>query len=254
MNTRSLLISTALTGAVLAGSVVTGVNTTYATDLEPVDECRKDIALKLSGQVNRAVLYADNGEVDDTFFVDNDNSSTRLRVRAVGDVTCDFKVGAQIEVQFESNSSAAIRFDQSGDAGPNNFTERKLEVWFDSEMWGRLWLGQGDTASNGTSEVDLSGTSVIAYSAVEDFAGGLEFENGQRIGAAFSNYDGLSRDDRVRYDTPTLPASSCRRPSPTTMNGTWRCASPGSFGGHRVAAAVSYVDGDRDKGFPPTTR
>jgi len=34
--------------------------------------------------------------------------------------------------------------------------------------WGKAWLGQGDTASNGTSEVDLSGTDVAAYSSVGD--------------------------------------------------------------------------------------
>jgi len=45
----------------------------------------------------------------------------------------------------------------NSEAGPNNFTERKLEIYFDSKRLGRLWLGQGDTASNGTSEVDLSG-------------------------------------------------------------------------------------------------
>jgi len=43
----------------------------------------------------------------------------------------------------------------NSEAGPNNFTERKLEIYFDSKRLGRLWLGQGDTASNGTSEVDL---------------------------------------------------------------------------------------------------
>ena len=244
MRTKFLLM-----GSVFLGSIAAVTSNARAADYEPVDECRKDISLKFSGQVNRAVLWADNGEVDDTFFVDNDNSSTRLRAVAGGRINCDLKVGAQIEVQFESNSSAAVRFDQGGDPGPNNFTERKLEVWFDSEMWGRLWLGQGDTASNGTSEVDLSGTSVIAYSAVEDLAGGLEFENGQRIGGSFSNYDGLSRDDRIRYDTPKI--AGFQLSTSFTDDNEWDIALrfAQKFEGHKFAAAISYVDGDRDKGF-----
>jgi hypothetical protein len=111
-------------------------------------------------------------------------------------------------VQFESNSTAAIRIDQDGSAGPNNFTERKLEFYVDSKRLGRLWVGQGDTASNGTSEVDLSGTAVVAYSGIGDMAGGIAFSDGgvlgPRINQGFTNMDGLSRDDRVRYDTPSF--------------------------------------------------
>ncbi len=245
MRAKSLLMSTALVGVV----AMAGASQAHAADKDPIDECREDIALKISGQVNRAFLYADNGVVDDFFHVDNDNSSTRLRARAVGRVSCDFKVGAQIEVQFESNSSSQVRFKQSGQAGPNNFTERKLEIWFDSETWGRLWLGQGDTASNGTSEVDLSKTGVIGYSGIEDMAGGLEFENGVRISQAFNNYDGLSRTDRVRYDTPTI--AGFKLSTSWTDDNEWDVALrfAQGFNGHKFAAAVSYVDGERGQGF-----
>ena len=247
MRAKSLLM-----GSALVGAAAIGASDTQAADYgPPVDECNKEIALKISGQVNRAFLYAENGQVDDFFFVDNDNSSTRLRFRAIGDVTCDFKVGAQIEVQFESNTSSGVRFDQSGQGGAtnNNFTERKLEVWFDSKTWGRLWLGQGDTASNGTSEVDLSKTGVIAYSGIADLAGGLEFENGVRIRNVFSNFDGLSRTDRVRYDTPTF--GGFKLSTSITDDEEWDIALrfAQKFNGHKFAAAIAYADGDRAQGF-----
>ena len=62
-------------------------------------------------------------------------------------------------------------------------------------------------ASDGTSEVDLSGTDVAAYSSVGDVGGGFEFQKngvgtGISVGGSRSNFDGLSRKDRVRYDTP----------------------------------------------------
>ena len=246
MRAKSLMATTALMGAAfMAGAS----DQALAADKDPVDECRKDIALTVSGQVNRAFLYADNGVVDDFFFVDNDNSSTRLRFRAIGRINCDLKVGAQVEVQFESNTSSGIRFKQSGQAGANNFTERKLEVWFDSETWGRLWLGQGDTASNGISEIDLSKTGVIAYSGIEDFAGGLEFENGVRIRSVFDNFDGLSRVDRVRYDTPTI--AGFQLSSSWTEDNEWDIALryAQKFNGHKFAAGVAYYDGERGQGF-----
>ncbi len=235
--------------SVALATVIFSPGQAHAVDMDPVDECREDIALKISGQVNRAFLYADNGVVDDFFHVDNDNSSTRLRARATGQVDCDFEIGAQIEVQFESNSSADVRFKQSGQASANNFTERKLEIWFDSEAWGTLWLGQGDTASNGTSEVDLSKTGVIGYSGIGDMAGGLEFENGVRIKSVFDNMDGLSRTDRVRYDTPTFAGFQIS--GSWTDDNEWDVALrfARAFGGHKFAAAASYVDGERGQGF-----
>ncbi len=176
-----------------------------------------NVELTLSGQVNRAVLFAEDGTGGRVYHVDNDNSSTRVRLVGKGRFDEDFSVGAQVEVQFESNSSATVNQLSDEGVGPNNFTERKLEVWFESKRFGTLWLGQGDTASNGTSEVDLSGTGVIGYSAVEDMAGGLLFARtdivagvnppavslaNPTIGRAYTNMDGLSRDDRIRYDTP----------------------------------------------------
>lgn len=246
MRAKSLMATTALMGAAFMAG---GSGQALAADKDPVDECRKDIALTVSGQVNRAFLYADNGVVDDFFFVDNDHSSTRVRFRAIGRINCDLKVGAQLEVQFESNSSASIRFKQRGQASANNFTERKLEVWFDSETWGRLWLGQGDTASNGVSEVDLSKTDIVGFSSVPDLAGGLEFENGVRIGSVFSNFDGLSRVDRVRYDTPTIAGFMLS--SSWTDDNEWDIALryAQKFNGHKFAAAVGYYDGERGQGF-----
>jgi hypothetical protein len=56
------------------------------------------VKLTVSGQVNRGVLFVDNGDTSDIFHVDNDNSSTRLRFVGTGTLTEDVTVGSQIEV------------------------------------------------------------------------------------------------------------------------------------------------------------
>jgi hypothetical protein len=224
-----------------------------AKDLPPkvARSGKPGVKLTVSGQVNRGVLFADDGAKTHTVHVDNDNSSTRVRFVGVGQMTEDFKVGAQVEVQFESNSTAAVnQFNERG-VGPNNFTERKLEVYFDSKTFGRLWLGQGDTASNGTSEVDLSGVSVISKSAINELAGGFIFNRSglpqpivtdPTIGRSFSNLDGLSRDDRARYDTPKW--NGFQLSTSAIANGRWDVA--GRFAGKladvKIAAAVAYWD------------
>jgi predicted porin len=167
------------------------------------------VDFKISGQINRAVLWGDNGNEDDVKFVDNDNSSTRFRFTGSNDFDEVWKVGIVWEVQMESNSSADTGIDigQNGDVGGTSFTERKIEFYVDHKNLGRVWLGQGDTASNGTSEVDLSGTDVVNYSSIEDMNGGFNFRDDDdniitSIGSAYNNFDGFSRRDRIRYDTP----------------------------------------------------
>lgn len=167
------------------------------------------VRVSLSGQVNRGVLFTDDGDRTDAFFVDNDNSSTRIRILGEADYDEMTRIGTNIEVQFESNSTADVSQRNKRNVGNDNFTQRKLELYVDNKQFGRITLGQGDTASNTTSEQDLSGTTVIGYSGVTDFAGGLFLRDSKtnqlsnlRINNVTSNLDGLSRDDRIRYDSP----------------------------------------------------
>ena len=173
---------------------------------------------KVSGQVNRAVLWGDNGNNDDVKFVDNENSSTRFRFTGSNEFDENWKVGFKWENQMESNSSiddddndgngfGDLDIGENGDLGDVTFTERHMDIYFEHSKFGKLSLGQGDTASNGTSEVDLSGTTVVNYSSIEDLAGAFYFRTDDdvvitSISSAYSNFDGFSRRDRIRYDTP----------------------------------------------------
>jgi hypothetical protein len=228
--------------------------TTGITPNKPaVTSGKAGVKLAVSGQANRGVLYANNGDDAQFFHVDNDNSSTRVRWIGIGQFDENNQVGAQIEVQFESNSTAAIRIDQDGPAGPNNFTERKLEVWGDNKTFGRLWVGQGDTASNGTSEQDLSRTDVVGYSGIADMAGGIAFSGraglGPRINQAFSNLDGLSRDDRVRYDTPKFHGFQFS--TSVLERNDWDAAARyrGDISGTKVVGAVAFADATERRNF-----
>jgi hypothetical protein len=86
-----------------------------------------------------------------------------------------------------------------------------LDLWVDAKAFGKFSLGYGSTASDGTSEMDLSGTGVIGYSSIADMAGGqLFFDKATGIlsdtpiNAAYSNMDGLGREERIRYDSPSF--------------------------------------------------
>jgi hypothetical protein len=171
------------------------------------------VGLKIYGQVNRAMLYANDGNNSDVYHVDNDSSSTRIGLTGSVQATKDLAIGTKIEVQFESNSTGDVNQSQNtATISSNSFTERHLDLWFDHKQFGKLSLGQGSTASDGTSESDLSGTSLIGYASVSDIAGGISFATSgtgattgnPTIGTVYSDMDGLSRDDRIRYDAPSM--------------------------------------------------
>ncbi len=211
------------------------------------------VSVKIYGQVNRGVLYVNDGENKEFFHVDNDNSSTRIGLLGSAKLNDDFSVGTKIEVQFESNSTANVSQDNKSGVGPNNFTERHLDLFFKSETFGKLSLGQGDTASNGTSEVDLSGTSVIGYAGVGDMAGGMKFfdQNTNALsdvtvgGGFLSDMDGLSRRDRVRYDTPAFAGFTVSGSATEREQQDVALRYSGKFPWFKLAGAAAYANTDK---------
>lgn len=211
--------------------------------------------IKISGQINRAVLYADDGVLDGLHHVDNDNSSTRLRISGEAGLTPSLLVGARYELQYESNSSADFTIDQDTASIKNNsFTERRIEAYFKHKRFGTLWLGQGDTASNQTSEKDISGTRVASYSEIGAMGRSLQFRDANTheqtdnsIGNVFSNFDGLSRTDRLRYDTPSLGGLTLS--SSLADNDSWDIAGhyKRKIGSLKIAGGLAYANpGHRD--------
>ena len=77
------------------------------------------------------------------------------------DIGNGMKVGFNWEWQNSQNPSGAGPSARTSTSVTGK-TMRKAEVWF-SGGWGKLSLGQGDGAGNGTTEVDLSDTWNVAY-------------------------------------------------------------------------------------------
>ncbi len=172
------------------------------------------VSLKLYGHANRAYMFADDGNSSDHYFVDNKNSSSRMGALAKAQVTDDLSFGARFEIEYDSNASNKVNQEDKnpGDAGNgNSIDERWIDAQITSKKFGKLYLGKGSTASDTTSEVDLSGTSVVTYSAINKFAGGIRFYDNEtntlsstNVSDAFDNFDGLARRSRLRYDSPTF--------------------------------------------------
>ncbi len=201
----------------------------------------RKVSVKLSGQVNRGILWWDDGEDSDVYFVDVENSNSRFRITGSATISPGRTAGFRIEADWfiQNNSSTVANCNNtdfvgascralantignsvsnspygtgdSGEAEAGQVTDmRWTEVWLKDETLGKLSLGKGDTASNGTSEVDLSGTSVAQYAGMGDVGGAFQFRtagggfSGVSLGDVYNQLDGLSRRNRIRYDTPSF--------------------------------------------------
>jgi hypothetical protein len=99
--------------------------------------------------------------------------------------------------------------DQNTEETDDVFEQRWTEISLTSKRFGKLSLGKGFTASYGITSSDLSRTTVIATSTIVDTAAGMLFRQKSddsltdlRVAYAFSDFNGLSRKNRLRIDTP----------------------------------------------------
>ena len=165
--------------------------------------------LSINGFVNRMVSIIDDGKNTEAYFVDNDNSESRVNVVGTANINDDLTLGSRIELAIAPNKSGNIN--QNSQEADNIFTQRWTEASLLSKRFGKLSVGKGNVAAFGAAAVDLSRTGLISYSSIVDTAGGMFFRQKSddaltdvRIGNAYSNFDGLLRQNRVRYDTPTF--------------------------------------------------
>lgn len=187
------------------------VATSQKTDRLPaVTTTQARVKLALSGQVNRAVNVVNDGSGTDAYFVDSNVSNSRVRFVGTAMVNDDTTLGSRIEIAIAPDESS--RISQNVQTGGDFFNQRWAEVSVNSKKYGIVSLGKGDTASNNSAEVDLSKTDIIQNSSIADIASGMLFrERGgkqilttTKLADTFNNRDGLSRQSRLRYDTPSL--------------------------------------------------
>jgi hypothetical protein len=196
------------------------------TPAAPVSSGGNRVTLTLSGQVDRALLYGNDGHNSNLRQVDNNNSSTRFRIVGEAQPRADTVGGMNLEVEIRPNSSANQTLTQNlpQPASAVTPTIRQAEVYAGNPQYGEVRLGFGSTASYLSTEVDISGTAVATYQIVSDYDGGFAFRQkgaalvpggtggafvlspansyGPAVASVFASFDGLSRDVRIRYDTP----------------------------------------------------
>ena len=222
-----------------------------------------DSYIEFYGQLNKGLLVFDDGGSTLGYFpVDNANSSSRAGIRLYGENGEGWSLGGNLEWEWNPYSTDNVNQLNRDDFDWDSHLLRKAEAYLASEEFGKLWLGQGSMASDGSAEYDLSGTDVVGYSLVADMAGGPFFHMDDGLlssvkgNDAFTNFDGLSRKLRVRYDTPSfagfsLATSVGTQVVPTETDVTvWDVAAryENTLDDFKVSGAIAYSEpGDDQK-------
>ena len=214
------------------------------------------------GQINKGILVFDDGESTLGYGpVDNGNSSSRIGIRLYGVVGPGWSAGGNVEWEWNPYSTTNVDQLNRDDYDWETNLLRKAEGYVTSETLGKLWLGQGSMASDASAEVDLSGTTVVGYSLISDMAGGpfLRTDDGDlsgvRVKDAFTNFDGLGRKFRIRYDTPSyagfsLAASVGKQMVPERVDDTvWDIAAryDNTIDDFKISGAIAYSEPSVDQ-------
>lgn len=208
-----------------------------------------NVNVSLYGQFNPAALYVNNGDSSKLYVVDNVHSQSRLGLRARVDTASGWQVGGRFEFGISGNASTDVNNWYTESASEEFFKLRWAEISFTRDSYGKFSLGKGDSASNSTAEIDMSGTAVAMQDKTLWMASGTLWYDGSsdllselEVREIYNGFDGLSRTDRIRYDTPEFGGFSLAGSysSGDAFDGSvWYSR---EFSGTRVAAALGVAN------------
>ena len=180
------------------------------------------VDFKISGHVNRALFVVDKDLADEAMngtkaqVADNGGSSTRVRVTGSTEMEGGNRVGIQWEYQA-SGSGVSLRHANIQYSGG----------------FGKITIGQGSEAGDGSAYSDTTGVFGIGHGAgtSSDFS----------LGSYFGSLDAGGRTDMVRYDTPSLGPVSAAASVGNGDSVSGRLKLSSEFGGTTFGAQLATL-------------
>ncbi|RIA47446.1 porin-like protein [Dichotomicrobium thermohalophilum] len=165
------------------------------------------VSVQLYGQVNRALMFWDDGVDSDVYEVDGDGSGTRIGVRGSGALMSGVEAGYRLEWELQTNDSSDVsQFNHEGDGVKDGIALRQANVYLDGSF-GRVTLGQQSSALDGVAQVNLGGTFAVPDST--SVGGFLIRDDNENVTPGFTWGDVIfdgdgGRNNGIRYDSPSL--------------------------------------------------
>ncbi len=225
-------------GVLLAtlAAVAVGISTTRAADLgqsccaeleERIAELdantarkgNRKVKLTISGHMNQALLFWDDGASSDTYIVTNENKRTRFRFTGDAKITDGVKAGYRLEIGVRSANGRRVNQNDATAVDGGGLDLMHSWWWLESKALGKVSLGQTPMSAEGVTELTLANTvDIVKYSDVEDSGGGFFLRRDGVAGQPglsslqffrLINNSGVQsgegfRRNGVRYETPAI--------------------------------------------------
>ncbi len=139
----------------------------------------RKVSLQLYGQVSQSVLFWNDGDEQNVYVLENNNTKNRLGVRGSAKINSDWSAGYQIELQIRSGrSSSANQFPLATTQGATitAFNTQSVSLRFanwnlKSNTYGTLTVGRQTDVTIGTSSVNLVNADGYAGPTGAGYAG-----------------------------------------------------------------------------------
>jgi predicted porin len=209
--------------------------------------------IRIYGQLNRAVMFWDDGKKSSAYAVDNQTSSSRLGLVGKHEMLGDLSTGYRIEIDSRVTSSSKVSSgDAWGDLSEGAVQLRHAYWYVDDRKFGRLTFGQQSPASDDVTLINLgSQMNDAALHYNNNFSIWLNLGSGLNTdlkwGQIAHNVDSL-RGLFVRYDTPVMGGAILS--AAAGEDGVWDVAARYQADWHpfRFAVGVGYME-NQDQRF-----
>lgn len=178
----------------------------------------RKVSVKLSGHVNKMLLFWDDGINDDVYVVDNSNSDTAFRMHGFAHINPSLSAGFNIEISVLSADSSSV--DARIDGLPNENRDGILDLetanfHLKHERLGKITLGRAAPSIDDIITIDLSSNPIAGpdpswstnFRLVRPHGtfgcNGAACRTGLATQAIVPGLDSPS-GDLIRYDLPSL--------------------------------------------------
>ena len=123
----------------------------------------RKVSVKLSGHVNKMLLFWDDGINDDVYVVDNSDSESNFKLQGFAHVSPSITAGFQIEVDLLSADSFSV--DDRIDGAPNENRDGILildvaSIHFSHKRLGKITLGRDSPSTDDILTLDLASNPI----------------------------------------------------------------------------------------------
>ena len=276
--------STVLAGA-FSSLVLLGVTPVFAADLggnccadleERIAELEattarkgnRKVSLTVSGFVNEAVLFWDDGHRSNAYVVTNETAQDRVRFLGQAQITKDWTAGYLLELGLRG--ARKDRISQFGPGADNGVSVRHSAWYLSGKDYGKVWVGQTSDAADGITEINLANTNHFSYTNSwgntfgDQGSGFYLYRNNGVLSTSNNRYGQFvaqgaqqtapgegHRFNVVKYETPTVAGftASAAWGEDDIWNAALRFA--GEHSGFKLAAGIAYTHSDDVSNSPP---